>query len=75
MKYEILQLNESKESVWVHVKLHGEGPGGASFSNESIFIFTLSSSGGDTKITAIQDFVDTKQAADVAAAAAAATQQ
>jgi len=52
--------------------MHGEGPGGASFSNESIFIFTLKSSGDNVKITSVQDFVDTKQTADAAAAAAAA---
>jgi len=52
--------------------LHGEGPGGASFANESIFIFALKSSGDNVKITSVQDFVDTKQTADAAAAAAAA---
>jgi len=72
LKYEIYKFNESKESIWVYSKLYGEGPGGASFANESVFIFTLSSSGDKVKITAIQDFIDTKQAAD---AAAAATQQ
>lgn len=72
LKYEIFQLNESKGSIWVHSKMHGEGPGGASFANESIFIFTLKSSGDNVKITSVQDFVDTKQAADAAAAAAAA---
>jgi hypothetical protein len=57
--------------------MFGEGPGGYSFSNESVFIFTLSSPGpGEkVKITAIHDFVDTKQAADTAAAAAAAAAQ
>jgi hypothetical protein len=48
------------------VKLHGESPGGTSFANESIFIFTLKSSGDDVKITSIQDFVDTKQTAAAA---------
>jgi hypothetical protein len=52
-------------------KLHGEAPGGISFANESIFIFTLKSSGDNVKITSVQDFVDTKQTAEAAAAAAA----
>ncbi|KAI0277982.1 hypothetical protein BGY98DRAFT_934033 [Russula aff. rugulosa BPL654] len=69
LKYEIFQLNESKESIWAHAKLYGEGPGGISFANESIFIFTLKSSGDNVKITSVQDFVDTKQTADAAAAA------
>ncbi|KAN0116542.1 hypothetical protein V8E52_005923 [Russula decolorans] len=75
LKYEIFQLNESEGNIWVHAKLHGEGPGGASFANESIFIFTLKSSGDNVKITSVQDFVDTKQTAESAAAAAAAAQQ
>jgi hypothetical protein len=49
-------------------KLLGEAPGGASFANESIFIFTFSSSEDGVKIATIHDFVDTKQAADAAAA-------
>jgi hypothetical protein len=44
------------------------------FSTESIFIFTLSS-GDNIQITSIQEFIDTKTAADFAAAAASASQQ
>ena len=46
-------------------------PGGVAFNNESIFIFTLGS-GDNIQITAIQEFIDTKLAAEFAAAASAA---
>jgi hypothetical protein len=39
------------------------------FNSESIFIFTLSA-GDNIQITAIQEFIDTKLAAEFAAAAA-----
>jgi hypothetical protein len=39
------------------------------FNSESIFMFTLSS-GDNIQITGIQDFIDTKTAAELAAAAA-----
>lgn len=52
--------------------MHSEGPGDASLANESIFIFTLKSSGDNVKITSVQEFVDTKQTADAAGAAATA---
>jgi hypothetical protein len=44
------------------------------FNSESIFMFTLSS--GDTiQITAIQDFIDTKMVAELAAAATSSNAQ
>ena len=51
-------------------RLYGELPGGHQFNGESVYIFTLAS-GGD-QIVGIQEFIDTKLAADFAAAAAAA---
>ena len=39
------------------------------FNSESIFMFTLSS-GDNIQITGIQDYIDTKMAAELAAAAA-----
>ncbi|KAI0291003.1 hypothetical protein BC826DRAFT_514111 [Russula brevipes] len=69
LQYEIFQLSENAGTIWVHSRLYGDSPGGP-FTHESIFIFTLSS-GDDIKITAIQDFVDTKLTAELAAAAAA----
>ncbi|KAI0278523.1 hypothetical protein BC826DRAFT_1106158 [Russula brevipes] len=73
LKYEILQFSEHAGTIWVHSRVYGDGPGGLpthEFSYESIFIFTVSS-GDDIKITAIQDFVDTKLNAELTAAAAA----
>jgi len=72
LKYEIIQFSDGKESIWVHSKLHGEGPDGSAFSDESIFIFTLRASGDKFQIVSVQDFIDTKKAADIAAAAGAA---
>jgi hypothetical protein len=62
----------TRNALRVQSKMHGEGPGGASFANESIFIFTLKPSGDSVKITSVQEFVDTKQTAGAAAAAAGA---
>jgi hypothetical protein len=53
----------------VQSRLYGEIPGGFQFNSESVYIFTLSS-GDDVKITAIQEYIDTKLAADFAASAA-----
>jgi len=74
LKYEIIQLNETPGSIWVHSRLYGDLPGGVAFNTESIFIFTLSS-GDNIQITAIQEYIDTKQAAEFAAAASAAAPQ
>ncbi|KAI9462836.1 hypothetical protein BJY52DRAFT_113540 [Lactarius psammicola] len=71
LEYEIFQSNETTGSIWVHSRLYGNLPGGVTFNTESIYIFTLSS-GDNIKITAIQEFIDTKLAADFAAAASAA---
>jgi hypothetical protein len=54
--------------VFVQSRLYNES---LQFNAESIFIFTLSSTGDDVRITAIEEFIDTKLAADFAAAAAA----
>ena len=58
-------------SCLIQSRLYGDLPGGVAFNTESIFIFTLSS-GDNTQITAIQEFIDTKLAAEFAAAASAA---
>ena len=52
----------------IQSRLYGDLPGGVVFNNESIFIFTLSTA-DNIQITAIQEFIDTKQAAEFAAAA------
>lgn len=50
-------------------RLYGAIPGGVELNSESVYIFTLSS-GDDVKMTAIQEFIDTKLTAEFAAAAA-----
>ncbi|KAH9975953.1 hypothetical protein BGW80DRAFT_1250794 [Lactifluus volemus] len=70
LKYEICQLNESPGSIWVHARLYTDN---LAFNSESIFMFTLSS-GDNIQITAIQDYIDTKMAAELAAAAASSKQ-
>ena len=52
----------------IQSRLYGNLPGGIVFNSESIFIFTLSA-GDNIQITAIREFIDTKQAAEFAAAA------
>ena len=56
-------------------KLYGEGLSSILFANESTFIFMFKPSGDNMKITLVQNFIDTKQTADAAAAAAATMQQ
>jgi len=67
LQYEIFRLSETPGQIWVHSRLYGTIPGGVVFESESIFIFTLSS-GDNIQITAIQEFIDTKLAAESAAA-------
>ncbi|KAI0305199.1 hypothetical protein B0F90DRAFT_1702438, partial [Multifurca ochricompacta] len=55
VKYEIFKYNEAPESIWVHSRLYNDHPDGPHFSNESIFIFTLSS-GSHIQITSIQNY-------------------
>jgi ketosteroid isomerase-like protein len=68
LQYEIFRLNETPGNIWLHSRLYGNVPGGIELNNESIFIFTLGS-GDNIQITVIREFIDTKQAAEFAAAA------
>jgi hypothetical protein len=68
LQYEIFRFSETPGHIWVHSRLYGNIPGGMVFNSESIFIFTLSS-GDNIQITAIREFIDTKLAAEFAAAA------
>jgi len=52
-------------------KIYGDLPGGTEFNTESIFIFTLRSA-AEIQFTAIQEFIDTRAAAEFAAAASEA---
>lgn len=72
LNYEIFKSIELPGSVWAHTRLYGELRGGHQFNGESIYIFTLSSEGD--RIVGIQEFIDTKAAADFAAASAPAQQ-
>ncbi|KAH9959423.1 hypothetical protein BC827DRAFT_1268772 [Russula dissimulans] len=71
LKYEIFQFTESAGKIWTHSRLYNDD---LQFSSESVFIFSLSS-GDKIEITAVHDFIDTKLAADHAAAAAAAAKK
>ncbi|KAI9453122.1 hypothetical protein F5148DRAFT_1289298 [Russula earlei] len=70
LKYEIFQFIEGAGKIWAHSRFYNDD---IKFNSESVFIFSLSS-GDDIKITGVHDFIDTKLAADFAAAAAASAQ-
>ncbi|KAH9005642.1 hypothetical protein EDB86DRAFT_2879772 [Lactarius hatsudake] len=58
-------------SCLIQSRLYGDLPDGVAFNIESIYIFTLSS-GDNIQITAIQEFIDTKLAAELEAVTSAA---
>ncbi|VDB92352.1 unnamed protein product [Peniophora sp. CBMAI 1063] len=61
--YELFDIIESQNRIWVHSRLYAEKDGKILFNNESIFLFTLTED-DKPKIKAIREFVDTKTLSD-----------